>query len=55
MSADYSLECEDEYGVQSVMDRQDLLEWLDSWLSDGDSTTCRLTKLPGFRPQHYQD
>lgn len=49
----YPLEISDEYGLQGLKDRQDLLDWLDSWLKDSDSLECRIEKLPKFTPNNY--
>jgi len=49
----YPLEASDEYGLQGLKDREDLLDWLESWLADVDSTECRLEKLVNFTPEAY--
>lgn len=49
----YPLEASDEYGLQGIADRDDLHEWLESWLLDEDSRECKLEKLPNFKPNKY--
>jgi len=49
----YPLEASDEYGLQGLKDRTDLIEWLDSWLRDPDSTECKLEKLSDFNSDTY--
>lgn len=53
MDANYSLECEDDFGLQAVKDRTDLLKWLDSWMRDPDSGSCKLIKTTEFNPDQY--
>lgn len=49
----YPLEASDEYGIEGLKDREDLLKWLESWLKDEDSRSCKLEKLNTFKPQTY--
>lgn len=49
----YPLEASDDYGLQGIKDRDDLLVWLNSWFLDDDSRECRLTKLAHFHPDDY--
>lgn len=49
----YPLEASDEYGIQGVKDRKDLLDWLESWLTDNDSRECKLEKLINFDSTDY--
>jgi hypothetical protein len=49
----YPLEASDEYGIQGVKDREDLLNWLESWLTDNDSRECKLEKLINFDSTDY--
>jgi len=49
----YPLEASDDYGIQGIKDREDLLDWLESWLLDNDSTECKLEKLIAFNPAPY--
>jgi hypothetical protein len=55
MDANYSLECEDDFGFQAVKDRADLLEWLDNWMYDPDSSSCKLIKTTEFNADQYAD
>jgi len=49
----YPLEASDEYGLQGLANREDLLQWLQSWLLDPDSRECKLEKLSDFKPDDY--
>jgi hypothetical protein len=53
MDANYSLECEDDFGLQAVKDRADLLKWLDDWMRDPDSSSCKLIKTTEFNADQY--
>lgn len=49
----YPLEASDEYGIEGLPNRKALLTWLESWLRDKDSLTCRLEKLGDFTADEY--
>jgi hypothetical protein len=41
----YPIECSDKYGMQGIADTADLVDWLNSWLRDEDSTRCVIEKV----------
>jgi hypothetical protein len=49
----YPLEASDEYGIEGLPDREALLVWLDSWLRDEDSRSCKIEKLSFYKPDKY--
>ena len=49
----HQLEASDDYCVQGIADREELLQWLDSWLQDPDSLECKLEKLTNYKPNLY--
>jgi hypothetical protein len=49
----HQLEASDEFGLQGIADREELLQWLDSWLQDPDSLECKLEKFVNFKPNAY--
>lgn len=49
----HQLEASDDFGLQGIADREELLQWLDSWLQDPDSLECKLEKFVNFKPNAY--
>lgn len=49
----HQLEASDDFGLQGIANREELLQWLDSWLQDPDSLECKLEKFVNFKPNAY--
>ena len=49
----YPLEASDDYCIEGLPDREALLAWLESWLKDEDSRSCRLEKLSFYKSDKY--
>jgi len=49
----YPLEASDEHCTNGLAGRNDLVSWLESWLKDEDSRTCKLEKLKHFNADCY--
>ena len=49
----HQLEASDDFGLQGIADREELLQWLDTWLQDPDSLECKLEKFVNFKPNAY--
>jgi hypothetical protein len=49
----FKLELSDEYGLEGVPNREQMLVWLDSWLRDADSQTCVITKASDYTCDDY--
>lgn len=54
MKRAYSLEFSDKFMVATLADLDDLVETLKLWLRESDSVSCTLTKMPEFKPSHYE-
>jgi hypothetical protein len=51
----FPLEASDDYGIEGLPDRKRLILWLESWLKDEDSRTCKLQKLRHFDSETYTE